>query len=71
MNESASRLTLAVPLLAVAAGVAVACTALFLWPSTSSAIPAPGSEVGTRLDGRLPSDIAHLPLVDRNGRPTD
>jgi protein SCO1 len=64
-----SRMTLAVPLLALVAVTVVVCAALFLWPS--SAIAAPSAEVGTQMDGALPADILNLPLVDQNGKPTD
>lgn len=69
VNQRASCLTLAVPLIAVALATALACAVLLLWPS--GAIAAPGMDVGTQMDAALPADIAYLPLLDQDGHPTD
>lgn len=53
--------------------VALAALALLVSGCASSGptVAAPSKAVGTQLDAAVPPDVARLPLVDQNGRPTD
>ncbi len=57
-------------LVVVAAATALVCDAAFASPSQSG-IAAPGTQVGTTVDSKLPADILKLPLTDQNGHATD
>lgn len=57
-----------VGLAAVLAAIGIVAKVAFD-PSQASAIAAPGTAVGTQLNGALPASILNLPLEDQNGRP--
>jgi len=66
-KRSRQRLTIA----GVAVVVVLFAIAIVVGQSSSTAPKAPPSALGTALDNALPSDIAHLPLVDETGKATD